>query len=1074
MSSQNSLKFGVEFKGNGQLFTLESTAIYDNILSVVSKQFGIPEAEIPNYCLRKTDRDGATEYYTNEENCRIKTGDVVQLVEIPSKAVEKFISILNQELDYLFHNNSNNNNNNNNKHSNNNNNSCSSTTHHLQELFKQTLMELVIVLQCRQFIRDFVKCEGHCKLFQLVEAIDKLDREFHDQIWPHLLSCLAELSKYAITNRLIAHNQDNMTYLITCYTTNDNYRPCSSDEMTTKQNNEKVNPVSLRSISHIVSGSNREEFFSWQLVSDHFLFVIIDHCRRENNLVCLKHELKLILKIVTDYPVRIQYVIEQTKHGFILDLLKMIHVNTTIYNYTVGGSTQKDELRCDMQNLIMKFLYVVFYYAKQNDYLSSLIPQYLRNIRFVEWIPELSNRYFWESIITPYHRHCHYDQSDYSVETVNSYSLLDFNYDNSEITFVLKRMNELSRILDKNDPPHEEEEDNQGNMKNYSTVDDTIGPREKDNNNNSNKNPCVQLFGSLCRVQQLINSLLLNRMNTPLDRTSAVNMEKMNQLCSAVYCDEYTLSPSVESMEEACIRLGFKIPTDPYADFQESPGSLAFHSIHAYAMKNKNKLIDMLSYAYPLQKYDSFTSYRKSNFLSEFPSPPLNTNNSLNLLNNLYDDGVGGDTVSGGYGVGVSGKTSRVHRHFSAVDSNYIKYLLNTTHSRYDSEYCYNTGRRFTVDSLSSSLQQTYKPFKGMVSSHSSSYYYYYPPTSLTEKRPLFPVIEAANAVTRMLCELISVHSEIYDSQFIIEEDANEFCLPSLFYPILLSYHGLGETLFEDLFDCVFSTFFYTWTQMKAVPEDLVGILCVVREQINRILKTTPISFEEFEKSLANFNPYDVPSMWSKRENNMRMNMLHNHPALIQLRNDLKRRHQDHVYENRLNILSTSAPLEYIPSKGSKLSSKDNQSFTVLLSTDRKSFVIRDANQAVREIWPLKSVIRVSLGAAEKVKKNPERTLIFHVELSDVANQDDSNESVNIKSRCFRASLLARSTIEYHYWLDGLFLVNKLNNPSDYYSEDVERLIDLDMRIRLSSLDLNELPKREISIPPDPPPLDFV
>ncbi|VDP99411.1 unnamed protein product [Trichobilharzia regenti] len=106
----------------------------------------------------------------------------------------------------------------------------------------------------------------------------KLDREFHDQIWPHLLSCLAELSKYAITNRLIAHNQDNMTYLITCYTTNDNYRPCSSDEMTTKQNNEKVNPVSLRSISHI----------------------IIDHCRRENNLVCLKHELKLILKIVTD------------------------------------------------------------------------------------------------------------------------------------------------------------------------------------------------------------------------------------------------------------------------------------------------------------------------------------------------------------------------------------------------------------------------------------------------------------------------------------------------------------------------------------------------------------------------------------------------------------------------------------------------------------------------------------------------------------------------------------------------------------------------------------------------------
>nr|AAW26011.1 SJCHGC08979 protein [Schistosoma japonicum] len=214
--------------------------------------------------------------------------------------------------------------------------------------------------------------------------------------------------------------------------------------------------------------------------------------------------------------------------------------------------------------------------------------------------------------------------------------------------------------------------------------------------------------------------------------------------------------------------------------------------------------------------------------------------------------------------------------------------------------------------------------------------------------------------------------------------------------------------------------------------------------------------------------------MWSKRENRLRVSMLNNHPALIELRNSLRKSHQGHVYENRLNILSNSAPLEYNPPKGSKLCSKDNQSFTVLLSTDRKSLVIRDINQTIREIWPLNCVSRVSLGIMEKVKKNPERTLLLQLELSDASNQDDPNESLTNKSRFLRVNLLARSIIEYNYWLDGLFLLNKLNNPSDYYNEDVERLTDLDMRIRLSSLDLNQLPKREIQIPPDPPPLDFI
>ncbi|CAH8643433.1 unnamed protein product [Heterobilharzia americana] len=327
----------------------------------------------------------------------------LKATETVSKAVEKFISILNEVLDYLSYNNNGSNVNHNNNNNNNNNSGAttSRTIHQLQELCKQTLVELVIVLQCRQFIGDFVKYEGHCKLFQLVETIDKLDKTFHDQIWLHLLSCLVELSKYAITNRFSGDDDDGgaegggdnrkTIFPGSCCAASVDYTQYSSEEIIatqkTSQNVSKVNcssTILTRSIGSHGSAVGREEFFSWQLVSDHFLSVIIDHCRRENNFDCLRHEMKLILKIIIDYPVRIQYVIEQTKHGFILDLLKMINISTAQYKSSVSIALQVDEIRCEMQNLIMKLLYVLLYYGKQNKCLTLLVPQYLENIRFIE------------------------------------------------------------------------------------------------------------------------------------------------------------------------------------------------------------------------------------------------------------------------------------------------------------------------------------------------------------------------------------------------------------------------------------------------------------------------------------------------------------------------------------------------------------------------------------------------------------------------------------------------------------------------------------------------------------------
>ncbi|VDP70933.1 unnamed protein product [Schistosoma curassoni] len=306
----------------------------------------------------------------------------------------------------------------------------------------------------------------------------------------------------------------------------------------------------------------------------------------------------------------------------------------------------------------------------------------------------------------------------------------------------------------------------------------------------------------------------------------------MKQLCSVVYFDKYTINPTEQCIEEACIKLGFKIPTDPYADFEKPPGTLGFQCIYNYTMKNRNKVIDMLNYAYPCQKNSYLTNNTTNNNCKLYHLSELNILSSLNVNNNNNNN------VNE-----ISSKSSqqRVQRHFSTVDSNSIQNILHTTHLHDDSIQNQRNnfiGRRFTLDSLiaTSNLSQSFKPMKEYYSHNSFSCNYSISSSSSTissliDKKPLFPIIEAANAVTSMLCELLTTNDTSHEPNIIIEQDDKDFYLSSPLYPILLNksnnntnHYQSNLSSFEDIFDCVFSKFFSSWTQMKAVPEDLIAV----------------------------------------------------------------------------------------------------------------------------------------------------------------------------------------------------------------------------------------------------------
>ncbi|RTG85270.1 uncharacterized protein DC041_0013104, partial [Schistosoma bovis] len=159
-----------------------------------------------------------------------------------------------------------------------------------------------------------------------------------------------------------------------------------------------------------------------------------------------------------------------------------IQSNIVGYKSTVNyNSIRLETLRCEIQNLIMQFLYVIFYYGKQQGHLIYLIHQFFENIQFTEfllnlslnplysllvllylnflsypllqliflfnlkWIPELRDRSLWELIINSYYRKkYHFDYS--MMETFSS--CLPSSDDNSENTVVLNFLKDFSNFLE--------------------------------------------------------------------------------------------------------------------------------------------------------------------------------------------------------------------------------------------------------------------------------------------------------------------------------------------------------------------------------------------------------------------------------------------------------------------------------------------------------------------------------------------------------------------------------------------------------------------------------------------------
>ncbi|GAA28716.2 engulfment and cell motility protein 1 [Clonorchis sinensis] len=880
------------------------------------------------------------------------------------------------------------------------------------------LAEITNLLPCQKFATEFLKVRGHETIFRLVEqfspaGLEELIRSptsattaWYPQpkLWKYVAACLVELAEYGLNS-----SEDSAGG-------SDEHFFCLDGPIYGMQD------ADSEKRSTLISPMSDSPEFSWFLASERFLSVLVLQCQLATEMKSLRDSIRSLLKIMNDCPPHAEYVIRQIDPEFIFERLQKVHelqkeatqVETPTSTTATNSSTMRNVLSrvgsislssissTSARTPLTRFDSSASIDSSTDEF-NSPTDQLLVDV--VSLLLDMLYVILYQS-----------RQSGKLAERLPLY-LSDMNLRRLNIYF--PQLRHPVTPLERNPNPDGSETDgvrrDPGVFRNEVTI---TGGRStfyvQDVPKMTVPKNCVNsirvcqtgndVSAGLSRLQQAYLIYLADELRASLDEESRTGLEKLNDLCQLGATDLDLTLDDPNNPELLFIQLGFRHPKTPLDDFQPAPGRLGYNCLYSFFRHYSSLKKQMLNYQPAVQR--NLSTLR----------PPLP------------------DT-------GLKLRPSK-----SAVSARESMTPNSQAPSLYPGSWARGV-RRKTLDMVS----------------------YDHPPR-VDVIQPLFPLVAVAAELVKTICDVIGVPRQLDPLPRWHPKTLSS--LNKTFYPILFQPRNQLLTPFEELFVSSFFVLFDTWTQLSAGPGDITMVLSVLREQLIQALAQTPYSFNEFERILTHCTPKFVRSVWKEEEEYTRCRTMESHGVLKDLRARLTKVHELNVKEHRLNYLTYHGALEYSPPK--RQQGRDISKMEVILSPDRKSLLVREvANHnpshpsqqqlqqpTVCEIWPLACVDRVSTGSDERLKKNPERTLILHMRIRE------SPEPLQVL-------LLARTVLDHSYWMDGFSILLNRDSFSDLFREDVQRLLELDMKVRLCGLELHRIPSKLKLIPPDPPEFDF-
>ena len=309
------------------------------------------------------------------------------------------------------------------------------------------------------------------------------------------------------------------------------------------------------------------------------------------------------------------------------------------------------------------------------------------------------------------------------------------------------------------------------------------------------------------------------------------------------------------------------------------------------------------------------------------------------------------------------------------------------------------------------------------------------------------PFAQTSIALTKVLCLLFRIgeQSEIgYFSEFI---------------PLMI----LNEEPFKEIFCVTIQLLFKTWREMRAGIMDLEKVTAVVTKQITTVLQSQDIntltsaeglktrlfelSYKKITEAEEQSQLLDEAVLKSRPVQDLRSKI---RPEIIEL-----------VKQERLHHLVQGTAFPKIGRKGR------DQFFYCRLAPNHKMIHFGDtAGQTSPPLESLDKKIQVSemrlftgndCPHAERGGRKG-TNLLFSI----YYNSED------------HLDFIAPTETVYNIWIDGLSVLLLRDMPSKAAEEDVETLLNMDLKLRLLDLENVTIPSQPPSIPSEPPPnFDF-
>ncbi|XP_058973954.2 engulfment and cell motility protein 1-like [Pocillopora verrucosa] len=314
------------------------------------------------------------------------------------------------------------------------------------------------------------------------------------------------------------------------------------------------------------------------------------------------------------------------------------------------------------------------------------------------------------------------------------------------------------------------------------------------------------------------------------------------------------------------------------------------------------------------------------------------------------------------------------------------------------------------------------------------------------------PFARTSIALTKMLCDVLEINAEPPS------DSGKEY------YPIFFTM----DFAFEEFFCICIQLLNKTWKEMRATSGDFNRVMQVVKDQICRALKERHLSMELFRTNVFNVGYSQIVKILQDEIQARNIMELKAKPV-VELREQVLPELKELVKQQRLDQLIQGALFDKNPGRGR---GRDRYWYC-RLSPNLKFLHYGDCQE----------------GQTPSLENLPNKFSIAKVKNllvgKDCPHSKDRKIGKTFVPFCFslmyeseaeekHLDFIAATQIIFANWTDGLATLLNKEMPSKESHEELETLLNMEMKLRLLDLENITIPETPPPIPADPPNFNFV